>query len=537
MLQVMELVELESFTMCANLIAGREGLRNEIGHVTIMEVPDFHQWVNEDEFVLSNFFSIKDDLNLQIETIRALSRKGIAALAIKEKRFLQSIHPSLLEVADELQLPLFSIDKDVKFRDIIRIISEELIDRKNESYRQTIAFQDKIMALSMKGSSPERLCLEIQRYVGYDCAILSPDRRLIAGKVTNSQGKEIPSVIGEQVADLDAVLNDMAINHDLVDHSSIEFYQNSYLIAGCYVKGKLISYLVFSAVRSWGFRESLLTKYAANAVGMNQLESHLQDQLEKKMLVSFVEEIILEGMEEEVLCEKASFLGWKILDEYQVVIIKAIEEAFSPPDACQSLMNRLARRIQAFFPSALPVARKNELVILVSLPHNSAWCDQAHHEAKLKEFLSLHYSYVSLEKQVRIGIGSIFGEAKSIPISYKQANTLVQYAVNKKGVLWYATDHLLELFLLHSKEQTERKQIRQQVVDSLVRYDRENGTELFETLKAYLVSDSLESAAESLFIHPNTLRNRLAKVTEVTGMNPQRPSGRMVLFVALIENI
>jgi DNA-binding PucR family transcriptional regulator len=61
------------------------------------------------------------------------------------------------------------------------------------------------------------------------------------------------------------------------------------------------------------------------------------------------------------------------------------------------------------------------------------------------------------------------------------------------------------------------------------------GGELRRTLAAYLDGGgALESCARSLFVHANTVRYRLRRVSEVTGLDPTDPRDALVLRIALI---
>jgi hypothetical protein len=60
------------------------------------------------------------------------------------------------------------------------------------------------------------------------------------------------------------------------------------------------------------------------------------------------------------------------------------------------------------------------------------------------------------------------------------------------------------------------------------------GADLLGTLTAYLeVAGSIEGAARALFVHPNTVRYRLRRVGELTGMVPTEPRGAFTLRLAL----
>lgn len=57
-------------------------------------------------------------------------------------------------------------------------------------------------------------------------------------------------------------------------------------------------------------------------------------------------------------------------------------------------------------------------------------------------------------------------------------------------------------------------------VDLLIAYDRKRRTALLDTLERYLAERrSVIESARSLYIHPNTLRQRLGRIEELTGLN------------------
>jgi hypothetical protein len=75
-----------------------------------------------------------------------------------------------------------------------------------------------------------------------------------------------------------------------------------------------------------------------------------------------------------------------------------------------------------------------------------------------------------------------------------------------------------------------RRILRQEVYGSLAR----PGGELLETLDAFFAAGGvLESAARSLFVHPNTVRYRLRRIAETTGFAPLNPRDAFALRVAL----
>ncbi len=73
------------------------------------------------------------------------------------------------------------------------------------------------------------------------------------------------------------------------------------------------------------------------------------------------------------------------------------------------------------------------------------------------------------------------------------------------------------------------------LVDAVVDPLTAGGGELLHTLATYLEGgSSLEACARALFVHPNTVRYRLRRVTELTGRRPTDPRDALVLRTALV---
>lgn len=94
----------------------------------------------------------------------------------------------------------------------------------------------------------------------------------------------------------------------------------------------------------------------------------------------------------------------------------------------------------------------------------------------------------------------------------------------------FADDLLPERMLArdHSARHLLLSRIYQPMVEA-------GGQELISTVATYLESGrEIAEAARLLFVHANTVRYRLKRVTELTGLNPLNPRDGMVLHVAIV---
>jgi DNA-binding PucR family transcriptional regulator len=80
-----------------------------------------------------------------------------------------------------------------------------------------------------------------------------------------------------------------------------------------------------------------------------------------------------------------------------------------------------------------------------------------------------------------------------------------------------------------------------QAVEELLEYDRRRNTRLVETLERFLGARcSVAASARSLFIHPNTVRQRLERIERITGLDLRQEdllSLELALKVARLQRV
>jgi DNA-binding PucR family transcriptional regulator len=88
--------------------------------------------------------------------------------------------------------------------------------------------------------------------------------------------------------------------------------------------------------------------------------------------------------------------------------------------------------------------------------------------------------------------------------------------------------------LLGLQEPEQLHRFAESVLGPLRDHDSRRGGELESTLRAFLDHDGHWAAtAEALYVHVNTLRNRLTRIAELTGRDVGRTADRVDLFLAL----
>ena len=132
-----------------------------------------------------------------------------------------------------------------------------------------------------------------------------------------------------------------------------------------------------------------------------------------------------------------------------------------------------------------------------------------------------------------IGISMPFSHLEILPTAHHQAVFAIGEADGKDGIFYcreFAFNYLLRI--LSGAERT--RDLLHPAVDTLSRYDWENGSELLKTLFVYLQQGMNQiHTADALFIHRNTLKYRLARIEELTHIDLDDPEEKLYLSLSL----
>jgi sugar diacid utilization regulator len=133
------------------------------------------------------------------------------------------------------------------------------------------------------------------------------------------------------------------------------------------------------------------------------------------------------------------------------------------------------------------------------------------------------------------GVSQRHADAFELPRAFGEAKIALSAAhrLGNENVFLYEELGIVRLLLGSGKDPDLRVFI-QEVTGPLADYDRGNNGALIRTLRAFFDADcSQKVAAERLFIHHKTLRYRIRRIEELTGLDLSRHDDRMRADMAL----
>ena len=234
-------------------------------------------------------------------------------------------------------------------------------------------------------------------------------------------------------------------------------------------------------------------------------------------LEALVVDSILSGEHEEELASRIAALGWRAGGS----VVALIGVAAEPVD--QDGLRRIARKNNA---DVLIGVHGNRLIVVIGRIEI-----ETSTEAEPTSFMK-----IAEQLDAFFGAGPmVLGpEMPSVAEAHRSAKAaLAGFAVVKS---WQKTARPINAEdLLAERSLAGDMLAKQTLVETIYRPLANNSPELLETLSTYLdTGRSLESTARELFVHPNTVRYRLKRISEIIGWDATGSREAFVLQVAMV---
>ncbi|MDS2172363.1 helix-turn-helix domain-containing protein [Nesterenkonia sp. CL21] len=226
-------------------------------------------------------------------------------------------------------------------------------------------------------------------------------------------------------------------------------------------------------------------------------------------LEALLVDAVLRGEAGEQIASRASAVGWRSSSGVVVVVGPA------PDQADAAFMSHLRRQCVRFAADAVVGVQGDRLVLLLGGVTDL----DGGLERIMSSFGEGHVVYSRIS-------GSIEQAHRCAQAAYSGHSAAPAWTLAPNPV---AADDLLPERAL-AGDDTARQMLREATFVPLAAA----GNGLLETVTAYISAGrSLEGTARALYVHPNTVRYRLRRVTDITGWDPTEPRDAYVLQTAL----
>ena len=318
----------------------------------------------------------------------------------------------------------------------------------------------------------------------------------------------------------------------------------------------------FSKTRRNTSEDQTLLSTIANQISLAIKNSHLVDMLAQKNLVKgFFDDLTYGSYDsEDSLRQRANFIGCDLTKPHTIAIIEVaqLDESDSGENERPGVLadsstrplvdtllqteedrlvihkrisGQIRRRIQDNYPGSILYERENLLTCIICLSKDPT-------AVRLKTWLRELGRQMRIEYGVRLSIG-IGNQCQSISDyrrGFAEASEALQMGqnLNQDGGVTHFNDLGVYRYLYKIARMDDLRDMYQDQVARIANYDKRKGTDLLDTLETYLeCAGNLTKTSNRLFVHRNTLIQRLERLQSLCDIDLQERSNWLTLQVAI----
>lgn len=518
----------------ARLVAGHRGLGRLIGWVHNAGTPDAPEWLNGGELVLTTIINMPTEIDDQIEYVRQMADKGVAALAISTGRYIDEIPDYLCAIADETDFPLIEISYQARFVDIAKALNQRISQESMERVAQALSIQQTLTRLVLEGGSYQDLADKLADLLEHSISIETERFDAIATRniAEVDEARRYTQVHGRTDPRLVKALRDRGylpqIEQTLRPRHLPEMpdvgLEMERLLAPIVVHGSIYGYMwIIADDHSISEIDMMAIEIGATIAALMMLYQESVQSAEASVKGSLLSQLIQgDDTRDTVLTGQSLRYGVDLRAPFLMLLI----EPQQPNTGQQMRLYRIVNQWVAQTNWQAVVGQfAGQIVILTAQSDDVV--KQA--EAMLAHLRSHNHDL----DRVRIAISGGHQGAIQVQRAYQQCQDVLK--IKRLLLPKQAIVQFNNLGYLHALYQAGPASLEGNPQVPVVRrlLDPKHA-DLFTTLEAYLdAGGNGVSTAENLHIHRSTLNYRLSRIEQVCDVSLQDPQARTNLQIAL----
>lgn len=494
----------------ARLVAGRGGLGRVVRSINVMEVPDILDWVQPDELLLTTAYPLREDPAAIEELIPHLVEHGLAGMAIKPTRYIGSIPELMIADADRLSFPLIELPPPASFNEIIGAVLGVILDVQSVRLQRAAEIHDRFTKIVLSGGGLRQIAEALAESIAMPVAIVDGHWGVLAHTATVDESvidalpdvPTEPSPIGELGALSVAGRNAIA----------------QAILVGGERHGTIVA---VGRARDLGDDELEALDYAATVAALRLVQARAVAEADRRFQAVCLEELVTGHVtDREALLERSAAFEWDLSMPRAVLVAEFHELDGRPFGQLAGSSDELVARQRLYEAARLTLGQG--AIVWERTAGIAALISATGRRRDAARAAALELRAESTRRQpgavVDIGIGRPATDPLRLDESYREARGALAVAAWNRGRGEVSLFEELELDrLLFNTPEADRLTFVDAAIGRLVAYDERHMANLVETLEVYLATRRVAVAARRLYVHTNTLANRLERIADIIG--------------------
>jgi purine catabolism regulator len=511
-LSVKEVLQIETFKGC-KVLAGHRGLDLPCKHITILETPEGVEWLQGEEFLLTTGYPFKNNEKMAAELIAKLHERRVAAVGIKENRYLPHMPEEMLEQSERYGLPLIALPYELIYTDTISQFYEKLFYNKNQYLLGLKEMYEKLSSLIYSSTNVQQVIDVLSVLANATIVVFDPAMNVLYLSLNRNQGNC-------DCKQISAILKKNKISKKYFEIKSADFYINAYPIIS---ETKTIGYVgAISQVPADHLTRNILD-YGRIILCLKIVKEE-NEYLNHIKIKQAITEIIINktDLSEEFYQNINYAYDWEGIEKFIGICVMLDDRSGK---AAKVFRDHFYIMLSRGFKEKGFLITENAAQFFLFCAIDAAE-DCAAVAAKIKMF------YRHLHMRLKIGISGIRPHIKFIPEMYNESRVAAEFNENDGFCSYDSLDIIKLLYPLKNDRQVH--DFYKETIFKIGEYDHKNNGQLLNTLDYFFKYNmNKKMVADRLFIHTETLRYRLNKIEQITGFSLNTAEGLFVLQMSL----
>lgn len=518
-LTIRELIEVGGLEL--SLVAGAQGQDRRIEAVYIGDLEDPTPWMVANSLLLTTGPTFLSDPEAAPRLVRLLKASGMVGVAVAITPHVDVIPKAMIDAGNEIGLPVIEVPPQTPFRMITSYVFNALTSRDMHRLRRSLALQGQLLQILLAEQGIEGLVRRLAEYIEGDTMLFDSHGNVLALSSWTPAAAD-PSMPGKVWEEYRAVSASGAPRSILdVGDWRASFREAS--VEGA-VERILVAVQPITSVAS-EFAEATLT-FAQRLIEVELNTTRNVAGVRRRTRAGVLEMLVNGRGTAMELGERLLSHGIIPAQPWRILVVSATPSRKAPPgwDAKEAFLDETLSAVDGILEERgvpfLSMKSQDQILVLSPLRDDEEGAtDDRTLLGRIAADLAKRLHLV----RVRVGASEPMVTADGAPLALAHARQCLEEAEHgstRRGDVVLYEDLGLRAVALARLPDDLLRHFADQVVGRLQAVDKAEGSDLLHTLERYLAhSCSMSATADELYLHRNTLRNRLHRIEEVLDLD------------------